>query len=224
MTTSTGWEGSTPKGFSSLTSPPPSATPPPSEPPSSSPPPPPVAQAARAPAPTPAPAIARKRRRDAARRSRGVSGRFVLSLGVSMGSLSSLKGAGSPCRARTRGCRGPHATPQYVQNPTESVPGASRFHIPGQNLHVGARRRPVRGSRERRPPGTFTSTPPCSGIAPGALRRIRIRGATVTPMSQSPYARQSPSASSPLTARLYDLEYPRSLGVYSTYQEVQSVV
>ncbi|MGP9539559.1 general stress protein [Brachybacterium sp. AOP43-C2-M15] len=30
--------------------------------------------------------------------------------------------------------------------------------------------------------------------------------------------------SSPLTARLYDLEYPRSLGVYSTYQEVQSVV
>lgn len=43
-------------------------------------------------------------------------------------------------------------------------------------------------------------------------------------MSQSPYARQSPSASSPLTARLYDLEYPRSLGVYSTYQEVQSVV
>ena len=29
---------------------------------------------------------------------------------------------------------------------------------------------------------------------------------------------------SPLTARLYDLEYPRSLGVYSTYQEVQAVV
>jgi len=43
-------------------------------------------------------------------------------------------------------------------------------------------------------------------------------------MSQSPYPRQSPPASSPLTARLYDLEYPRSLGVYSTYQEVQSVV
>ena len=34
---------------------------------------------------------------------------------------------------------------------------------------------------------------------------------------------QSPHAS-PLTARLYHLEYPRSLGVYSTYQEVQSVV
>lgn len=35
---------------------------------------------------------------------------------------------------------------------------------------------------------------------------------------------QSPRSASPLTARLYDLEYPRSLGVYSTYQEVQSVV
>lgn len=31
-------------------------------------------------------------------------------------------------------------------------------------------------------------------------------------------------STSPLTARLYDLEYPRSLGVYSTYQEVQAVV
>lgn len=41
------------------------------------------------------------------------------------------------------------------------------------------------------------------------------------PMSQPP---QSTSPASPLTARLYDLEYPRSLGVYSTYQEVQSVV
>lgn len=40
-------------------------------------------------------------------------------------------------------------------------------------------------------------------------------------MTQPP---QSPRAASPLTARLYDLEYPRSLGVYSTYQEVQSVV
>ena len=40
-------------------------------------------------------------------------------------------------------------------------------------------------------------------------------------MSQPP---QSPQTASPLTARLYDLEYPRSLGVYSTYQEVQSVV
>lgn len=29
---------------------------------------------------------------------------------------------------------------------------------------------------------------------------------------------------SPLTARLYKLEYPRSLGVYSTYEEVQAVV
>lgn len=29
---------------------------------------------------------------------------------------------------------------------------------------------------------------------------------------------------SPLTTRLYDLEYPRSLGVYSTYAEVQTVV
>lgn len=35
---------------------------------------------------------------------------------------------------------------------------------------------------------------------------------------------QSPRSQSPLTARLYHLEYPRSLGVYSTYQEVQSVV
>ena len=35
---------------------------------------------------------------------------------------------------------------------------------------------------------------------------------------------QSPRSPSPLTARLYHLEYPRSLGVYSTYQEVQSVV
>ncbi|GAP78661.1 hypothetical protein Y09_1493 [Brachybacterium sp. SW0106-09] len=35
--------------------------------------------------------------------------------------------------------------------------------------------------RGRRPPDTATRTPPCSGIAPGALRRIRIRGATVTP-------------------------------------------
>ncbi|MGO1259318.1 MAG: general stress protein [Brachybacterium sp.] len=35
---------------------------------------------------------------------------------------------------------------------------------------------------------------------------------------------QSPRSASPLTARLYDLEYPRSLGVYNTYQEVQSVV
>lgn len=40
-------------------------------------------------------------------------------------------------------------------------------------------------------------------------------------MSQPP---QSPRSASPLTARLYDLEYPRSLGVYNTYQEVQSVV
>ncbi|WP_394216875.1 general stress protein [Brachybacterium vulturis] len=40
-------------------------------------------------------------------------------------------------------------------------------------------------------------------------------------MSQPP---QSSRSASPLTARLYDLEYPRSLGVYSTYQEVQSVV
>lgn len=40
-------------------------------------------------------------------------------------------------------------------------------------------------------------------------------------MTQPP---QSPRSASPLTARLYDLEYPRSLGVYSTYQEVQSVV
>ena len=40
-------------------------------------------------------------------------------------------------------------------------------------------------------------------------------------MSQPP---QSHRPASPLTARLYDLEYPRSLGVYSTYQEVQSVV
>ncbi|WP_232820176.1 general stress protein [Brachybacterium sp. YJGR34] len=40
-------------------------------------------------------------------------------------------------------------------------------------------------------------------------------------MSQPP---QTPQNASPLTARLYDLEYPRSLGVYSTYQEVQSVV
>lgn len=35
---------------------------------------------------------------------------------------------------------------------------------------------------------------------------------------------QSPQAASPLTARLYKLEYPRSLGVYSTYAEVQAVV
>lgn len=35
---------------------------------------------------------------------------------------------------------------------------------------------------------------------------------------------QPPRSASPLTARLYDLEYPRSLGVYSTYQEVQAVV
>jgi len=35
---------------------------------------------------------------------------------------------------------------------------------------------------------------------------------------------QPPRSPSPLTARLYDLEYPRSLGVYNTYQEVQSVV
>ncbi|GAA4523118.1 hypothetical protein GCM10023160_12710 [Brachybacterium paraconglomeratum] len=40
-------------------------------------------------------------------------------------------------------------------------------------------------------------------------------------MSQPLQSRQS---ASPLTARLYHLEYPRSLGVYSTYQEVQSVV
>lgn len=40
-------------------------------------------------------------------------------------------------------------------------------------------------------------------------------------MSQPP---QSPQSASPLTARLYHLEYPRSLGVYNTYQEVQSVV
>ena len=40
-------------------------------------------------------------------------------------------------------------------------------------------------------------------------------------MTQPP---QSSQPASPLTARMYDLEYPRSLGVYSTYQEVQSVV
>lgn len=35
---------------------------------------------------------------------------------------------------------------------------------------------------------------------------------------------QPPAAASPLNTRLYHLEYPRSLGVYSTYQEVQAVV
>lgn len=59
----------------------------------------------------------------------------------------------------------------------------------------------------------------------GCIRRSHrgFAGAstTVDPMSQPP---QSPRSASPLTARLYDLEYPRSLGVYSTYQEVQSVV
>src|SRR5690625_2906697 len=30
---------------------------------------------------------------------------------------------------------------------------------------------------------------------------------------------QPPAAASPLNTRLYNLEYPRSLGVYSTYQE-----
>lgn len=35
---------------------------------------------------------------------------------------------------------------------------------------------------------------------------------------------QPPAAASPLNTRLYNLEYPRSLGVYSTYQEVQAVV
>lgn len=50
------------------------------------------------------------------------------------------------------------------------------------------------------------------------IRRLLVYG---VPMSEPP---QSPTPASPLTARLYDLEYPRSLGVYSTYQEVQSVV
>lgn len=35
---------------------------------------------------------------------------------------------------------------------------------------------------------------------------------------------QRPDGFSPLTAKLYQLEYPRSLGVYSTYDEVQAVV
>lgn len=35
---------------------------------------------------------------------------------------------------------------------------------------------------------------------------------------------RSAAAGSPLTARLYRLEHPRSLGVYSTYEEVQAVV
>lgn len=34
----------------------------------------------------------------------------------------------------------------------------------------------------------------------------------------------TPQQPSPLTARLYNLEYPRSLGTYSTYAEVQAVV
>ena len=53
------------------------------------------------------------------------------------------------------------------------------------------------------------------------LRGFAGHWITVVVMSQPP---QSPRTASPLTARLYDLEYPRSLGVYSTYQEVQSVV
>ena len=40
-------------------------------------------------------------------------------------------------------------------------------------------------------------------------------------MSEPP---QAPRSASPLTARLYDLDTPRSLGVYNTYHEVQSVV
>jgi hypothetical protein len=58
-------------------------------------------------------------------------------------------------------------------------------------------------------------------LSPSVLRVLSpFRGdwITVFPMTQPP------QSASPLTARLYDLEYPRSLGVYSTYQEVQSVV
>lgn len=35
---------------------------------------------------------------------------------------------------------------------------------------------------------------------------------------------RQPGGFSPLTAKLYELDYPRSLGVYSTYEEVQAVV
>lgn len=35
---------------------------------------------------------------------------------------------------------------------------------------------------------------------------------------------QQPTTPSPLTAKLYQLDYPRSLGTYSTYEEVQAVV
>lgn len=65
----------------------------------------------------------------------------------------------------------------------------------------------------------------CASRNRSASTQVRVHlGGYRGLMSQSPYSRQSPPASSPLTARLYDLEYPRSLGVYSTYQEVQSVV
>src|SRR5690606_15569903 len=88
MTTSTGLDGSTPKGLSSETSPPPSATaPPPSSLPSS--PPPPVAQAPSATAPVPRPARDRKCRREAASLSRGVMSSGEVPI---VGPLSSLKG------------------------------------------------------------------------------------------------------------------------------------
>src|SRR5699024_7444844 len=66
------------------------------------------------------------------------------------------------------------------------------------------------------------------GTAASRPRSLHLADSAGTAFSRVPELRlpHEPATAFPLplTARLYDLEYPRSLGVYNTYQEVQSVV
>src|SRR5699024_1030756 len=95
---------------------------------------------------------------------------------------------------------------------------------------------PERAEPSRSPRGSAQprgTAEPRSAAEPKALRRPGLAPFTsrTAPVQRSREClnygcrmSQPPRSPSPLTARLYDLEYPRSLGVYNTYQEVQSVV
>src|SRR5699024_8108662 len=211
MTTSTAASPATPKGFSSVTSPSPPETPEP--PPSSPPPPPPAAQALSAAAPVPAPARLRKSRRDAPSFSAGVSRMeswvsFICSSFIieTEDVQSPLDGAVRPAHVRLLAdvldsayMRGAVTVMMHWRCSPAEARGASPAALVGRC----ASRQP------RRAPFTSRTAP---------IQRSREWLNYGCRMSQPP---RSPS---PLTARLYDLEYPRSLGVYNTYQEVQSVV
>src|SRR5699024_4941525 len=235
MTTSTAASPATPKGLSSVTSPSPPETPEP--PPSSSPPPPPAAQALRAAAPVPAPARPRKSRREAPSLSAGVS-RMESWVSSYIGSSfiietedvqSPLDGAVRPAHlSATRRC-----ARNCVYEPRRDRNDALRMLV---GRWAWAAPCPERAEPSRSPRGSAQprgTAEPRSAAEPKALRRPGLAPFTsrTAPVQRSREClnygcrmSQPPRSPAPLTARLYDLEYPRSLGVYNTYQDVQSVV